>query len=108
MRHECRTNYLWPDFHRRAGAGRRPLSGGFRQIHQPEQPGEPPLEMLEKGTRREQVLEQLRKEMQQHMKAKTIPLYSLLAEKAQKAAIAFTPKQLIMIMGGVAVWPFLA
>ncbi|AAV96326.1 type II secretion system F family protein [Ruegeria pomeroyi] len=56
------------------------------------------LEMLDKGTGREQVLEQLRKEMQQHMKSKSIPLYSLLAEKAQKAAIAFTPRQLIMIM----------
>ncbi|MCE8510657.1 type II secretion system F family protein [Ruegeria pomeroyi] len=56
------------------------------------------LEMLDKGAGREQVLEQLRKEMQQHMKSKSIPLYSLLAEKAQKAAIAFTPRQLIMIM----------
>lgn len=59
------------------------------------------LEMLDKGTGREQVLEQLRKEMQQHMKSRSIPLYSLLAEKAQKAAIAFTPRQLIMIMVGL-------
>ena len=66
------------------------------------------LEMLEKGTRREEVLDKLRKEMQQHMKARTIPLYSLLAEKAQKAAIAFTPQQLIMIMGGLSVFIFLA
>lgn len=65
------------------------------------------LEMLEKGTRREEVLDKLRKEMQQHMEAKTIPLYSLLSEKAQKAAIAFTPKQLIMIMAGLAVVAFL-
>jgi tight adherence protein B len=65
------------------------------------------LEMLEKGTRREEVLEQLRKEMRQHMDSKGIPLYSLLSEKAQKAAIAFTPKQLIMIMGVVAVFAFL-
>ena len=65
------------------------------------------LEMLEKGSRREEVLDQLRKEMQQHMDSKTIPLYSLLSEKAQKAAIAFTPKQLIMLMGGVAVLAFL-
>ncbi|MFC6637245.1 pilus assembly protein TadB [Sulfitobacter sp. JBTF-M27] len=65
------------------------------------------LEMLEKGTRREEVLEKLRKEMQQHMDAKTIPLYSLLSEKAQKAAIAFTPKQLIMLMGGLAVVAFM-
>ncbi|TMV07708.1 pilus assembly protein TadB [Ruegeria sediminis] len=56
------------------------------------------LDMLDKGGAREQVLEQLRKEMQQHMRTKSIPLYSLLADKAQKAAIAFTPSQLIMIM----------
>jgi len=65
------------------------------------------LELLDKGAPREQVLEQLRKEMQQHMKSRSIPLYSLLAEKAQKAAIAFTPRQLIMIMGGLAVVAFI-
>lgn len=65
------------------------------------------LEMLDKGQGREQVLEQLRKEMQQHMKSRSIPLYSLLAEKAQKAAIAFTPRQLIMLMGGLAVVAFI-
>ena len=65
------------------------------------------LEMLDKGAGREQVLEQLRKEMQQHMKSRSIPLYSLLAEKAQKAAIAFTPRQLIMIMAGLAVVAFI-
>ena len=64
------------------------------------------LEMLDKGAGREQVLEQLRKEMRQHMKSRSIPLYSLLAEKAQKAAIAFTPRQLIMIMGGLSVIAF--
>jgi tight adherence protein B len=65
------------------------------------------LEMLNKaGGRREEVLEQLRKEMQQHMGARSIPLYSLLAERAQKAAIAFTPQQLIMIMGGLSVVAF--
>ena len=56
------------------------------------------LEMLEKGRGREQVLEQLRKEMSQHMRSKSIPLYSLLAEKAQKANIAFSPMQLIVVM----------
>ena len=65
------------------------------------------LEMLDKGTGRDEVLEKLRKEMQQHMKSKSIPLYSLLGEKAQKAAIAFTPSQLIMIMGLLAVIAFL-
>jgi tight adherence protein B len=64
------------------------------------------LEMLDKGAGREQVLEQLRKEMQQHMKSKTIPLYSLLGDRAQKAAIAFSPRQLIMIMGGMSVFAF--
>ncbi|WP_372603760.1 type II secretion system F family protein [Actibacterium sp.] len=56
------------------------------------------LDMLEKGAGREEVLEQLRKEMSQHMNAGSIPLYSLLADKAQKANIAFTPRQLIMVM----------
>jgi tight adherence protein B len=65
------------------------------------------LEMLDKGTGREEVLEKLRKEMQQHMKSRSIPLYSLLGEKAQKAAIAFTPRQLIMIMGLLAVVAFM-
>ena len=57
------------------------------------------LDMLEKGAGREQVLEQLRKEMSQHMRSRSIPLYSILADRAQKANIAFTPQQLIMVMG---------
>ncbi len=57
------------------------------------------LELLEKGAGREQVLDQLRKEMTQHLKSQSIPLYSILATKAQKANIAFTPPQLLMIMG---------
>jgi tight adherence protein B len=64
------------------------------------------LEMLNKGGGREEVLDQLRKEMRQHMSAKSIPLYSLLADKAQKAAIAFTPKQLIGVMAGLSVVAF--
>jgi tight adherence protein B len=64
------------------------------------------LEMLEKGAGREQVLEQLRKEMSQHMKSQSIPLYSMLAEKAQKANIAFTPTQLIMVMAVLSVVAF--
>ncbi|MDF0599800.1 type II secretion system F family protein [Psychromarinibacter sp. C21-152] len=65
------------------------------------------LEMLEKGVGREQVLEQLRKEMSQHLKSKSIPLYAILAEKAQKANIAFTPAQLIMVMGVLAAVAFM-
>lgn len=58
------------------------------------------LALLEKGGGREQVLEQLRKEMTQHIKSQQIPLYSLLASQAQKANIAFSPSQLIMIVLG--------
>lgn len=65
------------------------------------------LEMLEKGGGREQVLEQLRKEMGQHLKSGGIPLYSLLAQKAQKANIAFTPVQLIIVMGVLSCVAFL-
>ncbi|WP_291727774.1 type II secretion system F family protein [Leisingera sp. F5] len=64
------------------------------------------LEMMEKGGNREQVLEQLRKELGQHAKSQTIPLYSLLSERAQKAAIAFSPKQLILIMAALAAVAF--
>ncbi len=66
------------------------------------------LDMLDKGVGREQVLEQLRKEMQQHMKSQSIPLYSLLADKAQKAAIAFSPRQLILVMALVSCFAFVA
>lgn len=65
------------------------------------------LDLLEKGAGREQVLEQLRKEMTQHMKSRSIPLYALLAEKAQKANIAFTPSQLMMVMAGLSMMAFL-
>ncbi len=64
------------------------------------------LDMLDKGGNREQVLEQLRKEMTQHMKSQSIPIYSILAQKAQKANIAFTPTQLIMVMALVSVAAF--
>jgi tight adherence protein B len=57
------------------------------------------LDLLEKGGRREQVLEQLRKEANQHKNSRGIPIYSLLATKAQKANIAFSPAALIGLMG---------
>jgi len=65
------------------------------------------LSLLEKSGNREQVLEQLRKEMGQHLKARGIPLYSILATKAKKANIAFSPKQLLLIMAGLSVFSFL-
>ncbi len=66
------------------------------------------LTLLEKNGNREQVLEQLRKEMSQHLNAKSIPLYSILAKKAQRANIAFSPLQLVGIMAGLSVFAFLA
>ncbi|QFT64156.1 tight adherence protein B [Roseivivax halotolerans] len=65
------------------------------------------LQMLDKGQRREEVLAKLRKEMDQHMEGAGIPLYSMLADRAQKAAIAFTPNQLILLMVGVTIAAFL-
>jgi tight adherence protein B len=62
------------------------------------------LALMEKNGNRQQVLEQLRKEMTQHLNVKGIPLYSLLATKAQKANIAFSPKALVglmVVMSGV-------
>ncbi len=64
------------------------------------------LDMLEKGAGREQVLEQLRKEMAQHLRSNSIPLYSLLANRAQKANIAFSPSQLILLMAGLSMLAF--
>jgi tight adherence protein B len=65
------------------------------------------LTLLEKNANREQVLEQLRKEMNQHLNSKNIPLYSVFAKKAQRANIAFSPRALIGIMGLVSVLAFL-
>ena len=46
------------------------------------------LEMLDKGEGREEVLERLRKEMNQHMKVKTIPVYSILATSKSRRLVA--------------------
>ena len=66
------------------------------------------LTLLEKSGNRAQVLEQLRKEMGQHMNARGIPLYSLLASKAQKANIAFSPRQLVVVMAVLSLLSFVA
>ena len=65
------------------------------------------LTLLQKNANREQVLEQLRKEMNQHLNAKNIPLYSMLAKKAQRANIAFSPQVLIGIMALLSVFAFM-
>ena len=65
------------------------------------------LALLDKNHNRQEVMEQLRKEMSQHLNNKGIPLYSILATKAQKANIAFSPRQLIGIMAGLGVFSYL-
>jgi tight adherence protein B len=66
------------------------------------------LELLEKGAGREQVLEQLRKEMGQHVGARRLPLLGLLADRARKANIAFSPVQLVLVMALLAALAFVA
>ncbi|GAB5448817.1 type II secretion system F family protein [Gymnodinialimonas sp.] len=65
------------------------------------------LTLLESGSSREDVLEQLRKQMDQHKGGIKLPFYTLIADKAQKANIAFTPPQLMLVMLGAAVAAFL-
>ncbi|MCB1405211.1 MAG: type II secretion system F family protein [Rhodobacteraceae bacterium] len=57
------------------------------------------LEMLHSGGKRADVIDRLRKETTQHGRGTAIPFYSLLAEKAEKGKIAFSPLMLILIMG---------
>ncbi|MEC7965830.1 MAG: type II secretion system F family protein [Pseudomonadota bacterium] len=66
------------------------------------------LELMEKGKQRAEVMETLRKEMSQHMQWKNFPVYSLLASKAQKAALAFSPLQLVVLMGVLSAVAFVA
>jgi tight adherence protein B len=56
------------------------------------------LALMEQGATRDEVMAQLRKEQTQHEDAKRIPLYSILAERAQKANLAFSPSMLIGVM----------
>lgn len=64
------------------------------------------LELLEAGEARNDVMERLRKEMNQHAKARSIPFYALLADKAQKGQVAFSPRMLIVLMGVLSVFAF--
>lgn len=65
------------------------------------------MDMLNKSMGRDEVLAKLRKEMDQHRKARSFPVFALLADKAEKAALAFTPQHLILVMLGVSVAAFL-
>ncbi|PRY95625.1 tight adherence protein B [Hasllibacter halocynthiae] len=64
------------------------------------------LAMIEKGESRQEVLAKLRKEMNQHLAAKRLPLYAILADKAQKGGVAFTPTQLIILMVALTMMSF--
>ncbi|WP_151719954.1 type II secretion system F family protein [Gemmobacter serpentinus] len=64
------------------------------------------MALLEKHGNKEQALDQLRKEAGQHLNAASIPLYSILAKKAQQANIAFSPLVLLGIMLGVTILAF--
>jgi len=66
------------------------------------------IDLLEKGTAREEVLEKLRKERDQHRNTPAIPIYSIISDKAAKANIAFSPKQLLTVMGFLAALSFMA
>jgi len=49
------------------------------------------LDMLDKCGSRAQVMDQLRKEMTQHMKSQSLPIYALLPDRAPQLHIAFPP-----------------
>ena len=66
------------------------------------------MAMMDKGQSRSETMAQLRKEMSQHADARSIPFYGLLAEKAQKANLAFTPTMLIAVMALLTVVSFAA
>lgn len=56
------------------------------------------MSLLSKGADNENVLIQLRKEGEQHRNFDSVPLYSMLANYAQRANIAFSPMTLLTIM----------
>lgn len=66
------------------------------------------MEFLEKSNSRTEALERLRKEINQHSSGFSIPFYSLLADKAARARIAFSPVALIGLMFVVAAFVFVA
>jgi tight adherence protein B len=66
------------------------------------------LEMLERGEDPEEVLNQLRKEREQHADRGGFPLLAPLNENAAKANIAFSPTGLLLVMVFVGVVVFIA
>jgi tight adherence protein B len=64
------------------------------------------LELLQSGKSRERIAEKLRKESDQHDAGMAIPFYALLAEKAAKGKVAFSPGMLVLLMLGVSAMAF--
>lgn len=65
------------------------------------------LEMLDESATRAEAIDRLRKEINQHSKTRGIPFYALLADKATKGKIAFSPPMLLAIMGLLSLIVFL-
>ncbi|MGB0959338.1 MAG: type II secretion system F family protein [Halocynthiibacter sp.] len=66
------------------------------------------IDLLNKGESRETVLATLRKEMHLHDRQSGLPFFSKLTKNAKMANLAFTPKQLIMVMVALALFAFVA
>lgn len=66
------------------------------------------LVLMEKATSRDQVLAHLRKELDMHDKARSVPVYSLLAEQMRRAAIPLEPSKMILIIAAICAIIFVA
>lgn len=64
------------------------------------------LAMMEEGKAQEEIFEELRKVREQHKGGLKLPVYSILAAKAQQANIAFSPAMLMGVMVLVAAMAF--
>ncbi len=65
------------------------------------------LDLLEKGESREEVLETLRREREQHSENQGIPILAPLSAKAAQANIAFSPTGLLVVMVVIGIAGFL-
>ena len=66
------------------------------------------LELLERGEDPEEVLNTLRREMEQHRETRRLPILAPLSEQAAQANIAFSPTALLVVMVVLGVTSFLA
>ncbi len=64
------------------------------------------LELMQKGSTKRDVIEQLRKERSVHGSGSAVPLLGLLEERARKGNIAFSKQSLLLLMVGLSVFSF--